>query len=360
MKVSSLTSFSLLGVVSAGINGGKPNGPTYAGTNRDCTWYLDLVDDSYTCENIESQWDLSHEVFVAWNPGVKKDCSGLKVGLSVCVEAPMESVTTSSISEASTSLGTSTASPTASGPPLPSPTQDGLVGNCTKFHRAVSGDTYGKIISRYKPITLDQFIGWNPAVEKDCSGLWSGYHYCVGIPGIPSAPPTSISASTLRSSTSSHATVKPAAPGPTQDGIIKNCQRWHKAVSGNTCASLLKQYGTFTQEEFIKWNPAVGEDCSGLWLNYYYCIGIPGTPTTKKSVPKPTPTGCNSPGLPSPTQPGAICQCSKWHQVRQGDTCDNITRKYRISISKFKEWNPNVGKDCYGLWLRYYVCVGGK
>lgn len=66
MKVSILTSFSLLGVVSAGINGGKPNGPTYAGTNRDCTWYLDLVDDSYTCENIEIQWDLSHEVFVAW------------------------------------------------------------------------------------------------------------------------------------------------------------------------------------------------------------------------------------------------------------------------------------------------------
>ncbi|EZF35977.1 hypothetical protein H101_00492 [Trichophyton interdigitale H6] len=268
MKVSILTSFSLLGVVSAGINGGKPNGPTYAGTNRDCTWYLDLVDDSYTCENIEIQWDLSHEVFVAWNPGVKKACSGLKVGLSVCVEAPMESVTTSSISEASTSSGTSTASPTATGPPLPSPTQDGLVGNCTKFHRAVNGDTCGKIISRYKPITLDQFIEWNPAVEKDCSGLWSGYHYCADIPGTPSLSPTSTSAST-----SSHATVKPAAPGPTQDGVVHNCQRWHKAVSGNTCASIIDQYGSFTQEEFIKWNPAVGEDCSGLWLNYYYCIG---------------------------------------------------------------------------------------
>lgn len=290
----------------------------------------------------------------------------------------MESITATPTSGASTSSESHSASPTATGPPLPSPTQDGLVGNCTKFHRAVSGDTCGKIISRYKPVTLDQFIEWNPAVEKDCSGLWSGYHYCVGIPGTPSASPTSISASTSRSSTNSHTTVRPAAPGPTQDGIVNNCQRWHKAVSGNTCASLLNQYGTFTLDEFIKWNPAVGEDCSGLWLNYYYCIGriswtyerrsktnqywigIPGTPTTKKAVPKPTTTGCNSPGLPSPTQPGAICRCSKWHQVRQGDTCDNITRNYRISISKFKEWNPNVGKDCYGLWLRYYVCVGGK
>lgn len=66
MKISSLTIFPLLGVVSAGINGKKPNGPTYAGTNPACTWYLDLVDDNYTCENIESQWDLSHEVFVSW------------------------------------------------------------------------------------------------------------------------------------------------------------------------------------------------------------------------------------------------------------------------------------------------------
>ncbi|KAM5494830.1 hypothetical protein MaudMau93_000128 [Microsporum audouinii] len=386
MKSSSFIVALFTSVVTADIHGTKPNGPKYAGTNPDCTWYLDLVDDSYTCENIEKQWDLSHEIFVAWNPGVKKDCSGLQVGLSVCVEAPMESITSSSTSEASTSSETSIPSPTATGPPLPSPTQDGLVGNCTQFYHAVSGDTCGKIISRHKPIMLAQLIEWNPALEKDCTGLWAGYYYCIGIPGIPNASPTGISNSTISNTiTTMLSTAKPnstatstsaAAPGPTQADIVSNCQRWHKVVSGDICTSLVSQYGTFTLEEFTKWNPAVGEDCSGLWLNYYYCIGrdskintqsscanqcrigIPGTPTAKQTTPKPSPTGCTSPGLPSPTQPGAICKCKKWHKVVQGDTCQNIIRKYSISTKSFNKWNPKVGDDCYSLWLRYYVCVG--
>ncbi|ATY59705.1 LysM domain-containing protein [Cordyceps militaris] len=54
-----------------------------------------------------------------------------------------------------------------------------------------------------------------------------------------------------------------------QDGIIATCKVFYKVWQ----ATLAKGF------EFIKWNPAVGEQCTGLFLGYYYCVGIPGTPT---------------------------------------------------------------------------------
>ncbi|KAK2877024.1 hypothetical protein FQN49_001474 [Arthroderma sp. PD_2] len=367
MKGSGLVVALFIGTAAAGIHGTKPNGPKYQGTNPECTWFFDVVEKDTTCESIEKQWDLSHEVFVAWNPGAKKDCGGLPVGLSVCVEAPKRTTTSeSSTSETSTSLETSTESPTSTGPPVPSPTQADLVASCTKFYLGVSGDTCARVLRRHKPLTMDQFVEWNPAVGKDCSGLWADYYYCVAAPTGGSNTTMSNTNSTVPSKTMSNSTIQNATatsangidPNKIQPDIASNCVRWHKVVKGNTCSSIVSQYGTFTQEEFVKWNPAVEKDCSGLWLNYYYCIAIPGTPTVKPTTSKATPTGCASPGLPSPTQPGAICKCKKWHQVVQGNTCEVIVRKYKISIDKFNKWNPEVGGDCHNLWLRYHVCVG--
>lgn len=48
MKGSRHTIFLLTSAVFAGIHNTKPYGLKYAGTNPDYTWYLELVDDSYT------------------------------------------------------------------------------------------------------------------------------------------------------------------------------------------------------------------------------------------------------------------------------------------------------------------------
>ncbi len=43
--------------------------------------------------------------------------------------------------------------------------------------------------------------------------------------------------------------------------------------------------------DFYTWNPAVGTDCGGLWLGYYYCIGVAGAVTTiSTGPPVPVPT----------------------------------------------------------------------
>lgn len=270
----------------------------------------------------------------------------------------------------------STNKPATSTPAGSSPTQSGIIKTCNRWHKAGSGDTCVKIVDKYGTFTLMQFLSWNPAVGSDCTGLWANYYYCIGVPGTPTTRPTTATTTRPTSITA------PAGPSPTQSGIIKTCNKWHKAVSGESCHVIATKYKTFTVEQFIKWNPAVKADCSALWVGYYYCIGkiadprtyasdldrlialpsgIPGTPTKPPATttkPPPKPTGCTSPGLPTPTQPGALCQCKKWHKVASGNDCDKIVKKYNIKADNSHKWNPQVGRDCQTLWAGYYVCVG--
>ncbi|RYO89763.1 hypothetical protein DL766_002650 [Monosporascus sp. MC13-8B] len=87
--------------------------------------------------------------------------------------------------------------------------------------------------------------------RDDCSGLWAKTYYCVGVPGTPTAPPTTPTGN--------------PKPSPTQDGLIDTCIRFYLAVAGDTCDKIVKAHGTFKFDQFLKWNPAVGKDCSGLW-----------------------------------------------------------------------------------------------
>ena len=80
--------------------------------------------------------------------------------------------------------------------------------------------------------------------------------------------------------------------------------------------------------------------------------GIPGTPT---EPPKPTTTAC--PNVPTPTQPGSICACKRWHKVASGNHCETIQKQYGITAAQFQKWNPEVGASCGNLWLGYNVCV---
>lgn len=318
--------------------------PTQDGLISTCTNFYKTVKGDYCGKIVDAYGTFTIDQFTQWNPAVGEDCSGLWANTYYCVGVP----------------GTPTVRPTSSAPATttlagPSPTQDGIVSTCSRYHKAVSGDTCAKIQTQYGIFSLTQFLNWNPAVGTDCSGLWLGYYYCIGLPSTPTTKPTT---------TTKAPNPTPTGPSPTQDGIIPTCQRFHLAVSGDTCAKIQTKYATFSLTQFLGWNPAVGSDCSGLWLGYYYCIGVPGTPTVKPttSTAKPTtttaaaPTGCTA-AAPTPTQPGAICACKKWHQVASGNTCAAIQTRYSISAANFNRWNPQVGADCSSLWLGYNVCV---
>lgn len=101
-----------------------------------------------------------------------------------------------------------------------------------------------------------------------------------------------------------------------------NCTAFYFAIRDDTCAKIVSRDGTFTAQNFVSWNTAVGDDCSGLWADTYYCIGVPGTPTTHPatSTTKPTTTG-NGVSTPLPTQPVMITNCNKSHYTTKGVSC---------------------------------------
>ncbi|GAP83178.2 hypothetical protein SAMD00023353_0401860 [Rosellinia necatrix] len=305
------------------------------GIPDDCTFFDTATSASQDCEYFASTWGISVQDFILWNPAVGADCSGIQVGHEYCVERnyglppPSGTTITNGGSQHTNSV--------------PSPVQEGIISTCTSYYEAASGDDCGGIVAKYGTFTFADFLKWNPAIGETCSSLWTGYYYCVGVAGTPTQPPPTLKATTTTTTTTGV---------PTQTGIISGCKQWHKAVSGDSCASIVSQYGTFTLQQFLKWNPAVGADCSGLWLGYNYCIGIAGTPT---NAPRSTPTGCAN--APSPTQPGAVCPCERWHEVQSGNTCATIQEQYGITAAQFHEWNPKVGTNCAALWLGFNVCV---
>ena len=269
---------------------------------------------------------------------------------------------TTVLSSTATTVSSTRASPTSTGTPKPSPTQAGLITSCTNFYFAVANDNCNKIVASYGTFTYDEFVKWNPAVGSTCAGMWAETWYCVGIPGTvttrPTLPSTVQPSTTQRPST----TGAPSKPSPTQEGLIESCTSFYFAVRGDTCAKIVKQYSKFTLREFVTWNPAVNEDCSGIWADTYYCVGIPGTPTTipTTTVPtttKPTPTG-NGVSTPLPTQPGMVSNCNKFHYINKGVVCTQVTSYQKITRADFVLWNPTVGSDCSGMQAEVNVCVG--
>jgi LysM repeat protein len=94
---------------------------------------------------------------------------------------------------ASTGVGPSTAPPTAlvsttSGSAAsaagavttPTPFQAGMIGNCTKFHLVVSGDTCSSIATA-AGVSLSDFYTWNPAVGPSCATLFAENNVCIGV-----------------------------------------------------------------------------------------------------------------------------------------------------------------------------------
>ncbi|KAL8942164.1 MAG: hypothetical protein Q9216_001811 [Gyalolechia sp. 2 TL-2023] len=318
--------------------------PTQSGLVSSCKTFYKVKDGDECGKIVNSYGTFSLADFYTWNPAIGTNCNSLIVGYYVCVGIP-----TTPTSRPSTTRTSTKATPTG-----PSPTQSGIISSCIKYYQTIDGDTCEGISNKFGTFTIAQFVTWNPAVQPDCSKLFLGYYYCVAIPSTPAT----------RSTTRTTKTTSTASPGPTptQSGIISSCTKYYKAASGDGCQAISNKFGTFTLAQFVKWNPAVKNDCSGLFLGYYYCIAVPGTPTSRSSTtsatkttsktPTPTPRG------PQPQQPGIVSNCNKFYLVRTGDDCYKIEQSQRVTAANFRKWNQGIKADCSNLFVRYYVCIG--
>ncbi|KAH8690433.1 hypothetical protein GQ44DRAFT_720227 [Phaeosphaeriaceae sp. PMI808] len=327
-----------------------------------------------------SIWSISLEDFRRWNPSISATCTGFEVGKSYCVEvtgepAPVSStfiksptptptptptpaksssiiyssskptVITSSTLFRSTSKSSSIASSTTSagnGVQTPQPTQAGMVANCAKFYFVADGTSCSTVLSA-NGISIQDLYKWNPSVNSDCTGMWGGVNVCVGVLGG--------STSVKPSSTVPSNGVQ--TPQPTQPGMVTNCNKFYFIDQGVICDTVTSKNG-ISLSNFIKWNPSVGSDCTGMQAGVNVCVGVIGGTT-----PTPTPTTPNN-GIttPQPTQPGMVTNCNKFHWISEGNVCSQILSYNKISLADFYKWNPSIKSDCTSMQANVNVCVG--
>ncbi|EIT79515.1 hypothetical protein AO1008_01360 [Aspergillus oryzae 100-8] len=248
-----------------------PSNAAVNSTKQCYSWYDRTKEDS--CDTILAYADIDMTAFYAWN----SDCSNLWLNTSYCVSGPGfdDTYYPSISSSTSTLLPTATSTCASATVTAPGPTQTGIPCDCNKYamhDKEVSPGVYCQDIATQNGITLEEFYEWNPALEGDCSGLWLNYAYCVGITS--STSPSNTMATTDAPTTTSStpcATVKP--PGPTQSGIPCTCNKYLMQADGVYCYDMATE-SDITLEELYKWNPALAGNCSGLWANYAYCVGV--------------------------------------------------------------------------------------
>ncbi|RSM03029.1 hypothetical protein CEP52_007638 [Fusarium oligoseptatum] len=130
-------------------------------------------------------------------------------------------------------------------------------------------------ISKNNKITYAQIISWNSEVDSLCSkvGTLKGTKICVSNPlGDFSFP------SNTQSDTST-ATTAAAVPSKVPDDTTRNCGKYALVEPGQDCSDLLAA-SSITMKDFMVLNPQVWENCTNLWVDYYYCVKPVGTVTT--------------------------------------------------------------------------------
>lgn len=193
------------------------------------------------------------------NPSLESSCE-LQPDHSYCVEAPEAPEPSESESPSQTGDDNDEASGTPTSPDdeveTPPGIQDGMVENCDAFYLVEPGDTCTEIASA-NGVSLGDLVEWNPDIGEDCTNMLAYYHLCVSVEGHEPGDSTEEDGST-----------------PTQPGTVEECDEFHLVEQGDICGEIVEEYD-ISMDEFLEWNTNVGgRACTGLWLDYYVCVGV--------------------------------------------------------------------------------------
>ncbi|KAF1993330.1 carbohydrate-binding module family 50 protein [Amniculicola lignicola CBS 123094] len=190
-------------------------------------------------------------------------------------------------------------------------------------------------------VTLADFRVMNPSIGADCSGLKSGFSYCVE--AYLDAPPASTDE--VSSSAKASSTVKVSSTVKASSTV--------KVSSTATASSTVKVSSTAKASSTVKVSSTVKSSSKA--------------PTSITTKPTPTPTSsphapsstkpANGVQTPLPTQPNIVANCDLFYFVKEGDGCAAISTQFGITLAKFLAWNPSAGSSCGGLWKDAYACV---
>ncbi|KAF7131457.1 hypothetical protein CNMCM5793_004682 [Aspergillus hiratsukae] len=356
--------------------------PTNAmnGSQPDCAQWYNVSAGDY-CSMITVKYGITLNDFYFLNPEIDANCTNLWAGQSYCVQAVGD------ISQYPGYL-TITPTPTASIPyvtntsfawsdlPTATPITYNITSTVSSYPLASGSlencfeeldNNYGNIrcyeAASLFEVSVANFIIWNPSVlngqnysvtgctlqneTRYCGSYYNQSHVYYGMSDSNTTTSISTAAPTSSSATST------GPPGPTQTGVVANCQQWYVARAGDTCYDIAATYG-ITLDEFYAWNPAVGSDCSGLQASDAYCVMAPATSST--TIPATTTTTSVTP--PAPTQAGIPSNCNAYAVTQSGDGCQVFADRNGITLAELYEWNPVLNNNCENFWLGEAYCIG--
>ncbi|KAL7621054.1 hypothetical protein AAE478_008366 [Parahypoxylon ruwenzoriense] len=256
-------------------------------------WYTVQSDDG--CATISLSFGISLTDFYFLNPQIDApNCTNLWLGYAYCVKA---------VGNIETYPGYSVTAPstTFTRPPPPAatttavvwpsllPRAAGTIDGCVNYEDAWDASVVAAVPdinscetwASASDVTIAELMAWNPSLSAENCVFQSGKSYCIqkdetstttsdsGSSTPAPTPPTETAPSTTSTSTTSGA----EPPAPTQPGAITTCKVWHTVVSGDGCWAIAEEAG-ISLDDFYKWNPGVGSDCSALWLGYAVCVGV--------------------------------------------------------------------------------------
>ena len=146
------------GTCSGGV---PPPEKTQSGEPCWCQKWVKQVDGQF-CGDMANKAGITLDQLYALNPPLKSDCSGLFQGYAYCVgPVPKDPAC-------------------VGGTRAPSRTQPGIPCKCNKWIKQEKGRFCADMAASAR-IPLERLYTLNPALKRDCTGLFEGYAYCIGL-----------------------------------------------------------------------------------------------------------------------------------------------------------------------------------
>lgn len=224
------------------------------------------------------------------------------------------------VAPAQPTVYTTIATPTA-------PVHTDTVPNCGKYYTVIAGDLCDMVAMKFS-ITVDHFRALNPSLNAECTNLFLGYDYCVGL----------VNGTTITTAAPTSSTTTPSAPSTKQSGLVNGTNITTAAPTSSTTTPSV---------------PSTKQ--SGLVNGTNITTAAPTSSTT---TPSPSSTTQFLP--PSgPTQSGATTKCRQWYTVQSGDDCWVVQQRFGITFAQIRQWNPSLDESCSNMWLGHSYCVAG-
>ncbi|PPQ83437.1 hypothetical protein CVT25_007028 [Psilocybe cyanescens] len=276
-------------------------------------WYTIVMGDG--CTSVEQKFSLTAAQFFTLNPEVKTDCTNLGLGEAYCVKA----------------IGQTGGG--GSGVTIPANVVSGTdTANCTKYDTAISGDTC-PIIETRNNVSDQIFRALNPEINTGCTNIQLDGAYCVQpVAGytVGTSPPSNVVSGT----------------------DTKDCAKYDTIISGDTCPIVEARNG-ISDTLFRILNPEINAGCTNIQLGGAYCVkAVAGFTTTTTS------TTSSQPSVPTNLASGSWTK--NIDTVVSGDSCQAIDTKFKIALSDFFLWNPEITSTCSNLQLSAYCVSGSK